>query len=127
MKAISIRLPDDLAKRIEDAATEAGNSLNTQVVDMLFRAKSADSLALTVRVPIDVARRSAVYYVTESQGMDPVVDTPADLERWVTYVLLEAGGFDEGDASLHVSSVGDHVVITGNLEIMRVIQSYILE
>jgi len=127
-KSISIRLPDELATRIEEDAKAAGNSLNAQVIQMLESAKStvANPIVLSVRIERDLAMKSIKYHAEESLGLDPVISSARDLEHWAKYIILEVSGFDEGETDIGVVADDKYVVITGNIEIIEAIKMYIL-
>ena len=127
-KSLSIRLPDDLAARIEQDAKASGSSINTQVIQMLEAARSVvpSPITLSVRIARNVAEKSVTYHAEENMGLNPVINSHQDLEHWVKFVLLDVSGFDEGETEIGVVADDVSVVVTGNIEIIEAIKRYIV-
>ena len=121
-KSLSIRLPDELAARIEGDAKETGDSINTRVIKMLEAARTVvpNPITLSVRIARNVAERSVTYHAEENMGLNPVINSHQDLEHWVKFVLLDVSGSSEGETEIGVVADDVSVVITGNIEAIKI-------
>lgn len=124
-KALSIRLPDELAAEVEQAASSEGRSLNTEIVRWLERGKVAPSeLQLSVTLLRSVVSQSVLYHVKDAMGLIPVITTDEELADWAKHTLMHLSGLEDENYVI-VTVDGDNVVIRGTLDIIEAIQYHI--
>lgn len=80
---------------------------------------------MKTRITRDVAQKAVEYHAEDNEGLTPVIETDADLQEWLTYVLRQVGGFDD-DYQIGVEIREDGIVIEGDGEVMQAVRMYLL-